>query len=288
MCLLLCFAPGSEWVARSLFLWSYQGDSYQRSVPTDTSSQMSWVILKKGKHGLSEGILLYRFPMDLQKRPREHLHLGSNFRKSREKAERCGRKLKTASKGASEEEINAAGDRSSAPLGLKREYLEYAWEQPNGWAWPDCCISLMEKSFHLLTFSHPSLPCVGQACSSSDRDNREKKRDAEGFVGENSEVIPGKRRPPSALRVPPGPVTCLEELRDIHESEGDQELKMCWDWGEEYRWKEMEGADRQPSLVTLTKSKRRKKTPRSPLVQSGSHGMSRICKQYCCDYGEAR
>lgn len=47
----------------------------------------------------------------------------------------------------------------------------------------------------------------------------------------------------------------------------------------------MEGADRQPSLVTLTKSKRRKKMPRSPLVQSGSRGMSRICKQYCCDFG---
>lgn len=55
----------------------------------------------------------------------------------------------------------------------------------------------------------------------------EKKRDAEGFVWENSEVIPGKWRPPSVLRVPPGPVTGLEEVSDVHESEGDQELKMC-------------------------------------------------------------
>lgn len=46
----------------------------------------------------------------------------------------------------------------------------------------------------------------------------------------------------------------------------------------------MEGACRQPSLVTLTKSKRRKrKDAKSPLVQSESHGMNRIWKQYRCD-----
>lgn len=97
-----------------------------------------------------------------------------DLQKSRENAERCGRKLRAASKGASEEQINVWETEVQPHLNWG-EYLEYAWEQPYGWAWPNCCISLTEESFHLLTFSHPSLSCVGQACSSSDRDNREKK-----------------------------------------------------------------------------------------------------------------
>lgn len=54
-----------------------------------------------------------------------------------------------------------------------------------------------------------------------------RKRMQRVFCWKNSEVIPGKWRSPSVFRVPPGLVACLEEVCDIHENEGDRELKMC-------------------------------------------------------------
>lgn len=181
MCLLLCFVPGSDWVARILFLWSYLGNSYQRTVPTAASSQMSSVIWKRGKHCLSEGILLYLPPRWTFRKGLENICIwavipGRAERMQRGVAGNWGQPIKVLEKNRL-----MLCETEAQPHLDWGEYLEYAWEHPNGWAWPNRCISLTEESFHLLTFSHPSLSCVGQACSSSDRDNKEKK-DAEGFL----------------------------------------------------------------------------------------------------------
>lgn len=76
----------------------------------------------KNKHVSVKASYFIFSQMDLQKRLWVHLYWGSNFRKSNENAEKCGRKLRKANKGDNKEQINVVGDRSSALLGLRRVF----------------------------------------------------------------------------------------------------------------------------------------------------------------------